>query len=122
MGRPAAAAVILYYMVLLVVLIGMKRVIGKRDEAEKEREEVSERKEVKERKEREEVNGGIEGDEIIGMAEKSRPIWLRTALFFCICVFLPCILMPRPVDGWRFCFWMWDRGMEFCFVPAAAPC
>ena len=104
MGRPAAAAVILYYMVLLVVLIGMKRVIGKRDEAEKEREEVSERKEVKERKEREEVNGGIEGDEIIEMAEKSRPIWLRTALFFCICVFLPCILMPRPVDGMEILF------------------
>ena len=38
------------------------------------------------------------------MAEKSRPIWLRTALFFCICVFLPCILMPRPVDGMEILF------------------
>lgn len=36
--------------------------------------------------------------------EKSRPIWLRTALFFCICVFLPCILMPRPVDGMEILF------------------
>lgn len=69
MGRPAAAAVILYYMVLLVALIGMKRAVGKRAEA-----------------------------------EKSRPIWLRTVLFFCICVFLPCILMPRPVDGMEILF------------------
>ena len=36
--------------------------------------------------------------------EKSRPIWLRTVLFFCICVFLPCILMPRPVDGMEILF------------------
>lgn len=69
MGRPAAAAVILYYMVLLVALIGMKRAVGKRAEV-----------------------------------EKSRPIWLRTVLFFCICVFLPCILMPRPVDGMEILF------------------
>lgn len=56
-------------MVLLVALIGMKRAVGKRAEA-----------------------------------EKSRPIWLRTVLFFCICVFLPCILMPRPVDGMEILF------------------
>lgn len=74
MGRPAAAAVILYYMVLLVALIGMKRAVGKRA--------VGKRAE----------------------AEKSRPIWLRTVLFFCICVFLPCILMPRPVDGMEILF------------------
>lgn len=69
MGRPAAAYVILYYMVLLVALIGMKRAVGKRAEV-----------------------------------EKSRPIWLRTVLFFCTCVFLPCILMPRPVDGMEILF------------------
>lgn len=37
-------------------------------------------------------------------AGKFRPIWLRMALFFCICVFLPCILMPRPVDGLEILF------------------
>lgn len=37
-------------------------------------------------------------------AGKFRPIWLRTALFFSICVFLPCILLPRPVDGMEILF------------------
>lgn len=101
MGRPAAAAVILYYMVLLVALMGMKRAGGKRDGAENEKEEV---KGKNGRIEREKVKGGIEGDEKSEMAEKSHPIWLRTALFFSICVFLPCILMPRPVEGMEILF------------------
>jgi len=40
----------------------------------------------------------------VGKRDEAKPIWLRTALFFCICIFMPCILMPRPVDGMEILF------------------
>ena len=76
MGRPEAAAVIVYYTVLAAILAAMRRAGGKSASGETGRK-----------------NRRADGNR-----------WIRTAVFFLICILLPCILMPRPVDGMEVLF------------------